>query len=284
MVAGPSQRRQYMASAMALLVAAAVLAVPALVASTRPASALSELKKEEVPPPAAEGAAQPPQATPPPVTAPTVEVPLPDPMKPVIPDGDDEPDTGPQDEPSQDAAPAEDGDVTPDEEGGIARPSIDPNAPLPQVEYDIEKLPEPVKRMRNLLVEAAKSGDIEKLRALIGTGAHSTQLSLTEITDDPIAFLKSASGDPDGQEILAIMEEVLNAGYVHLNAGESEDIYVWPYFFGLPLDRLDARQRVEMFKIITAGDYEEMKTFGAYIFYRLGITPTGEWAFFVAGE
>ena len=37
-------------------------------------------------------------------------------------------------------------------------------------------------------------------------------------------------------------------------------MYVWPYFFAVPLDRLTPRQRVELFKIVTAGDYEDMKT------------------------
>jgi hypothetical protein len=27
-----------------------------------------------------------------------------------------------------------------------------------------------------------------------------------------------------------------------------------------------------------------MKQFGAYIFYRVGIAPDGQWAFFVAGD
>ena len=27
-----------------------------------------------------------------------------------------------------------------------------------------------------------------------------------------------------------------------------------------------------------------MKTYGTYIFYRVGITPEGRWAFFVAGD
>ena len=35
---------------------------------------------------------------------------------------------------------------------------------------------------------------------------------------------------------------------------------------------------------MTAGDYEDMKNYGAYIFYRVGITPAGKWAFFVAGD
>ena len=138
--------------------------------------------------------------------------------------------------------------------------------------------------MHDLIVEAAKSGDIEKLRPLLGMGDDMTQLSFGGIDGDPIAFLKGLSGDPEGQEILAIMEEVLNAGYVHLDAGTPNEIYVWPYFFGIPLDKLDSRQKVELFKIVTAGDYEDMKQFGTYIFYRVGITPEGRWAFFVAGE
>ena len=34
----------------------------------------------------------------------------------------------------------------------------------------------------------------------------------------------------------------------------------------------------------TGGDYEDMKNFGAYIFYRAGITPDGRWRFFVSGD
>ena len=119
---------------------------------------------------------------------------------------------------------------------------------------------------------------------MVGSGDSMTQLSLTDIDGDAIAFLKGLSGDTEGQEILAIMEEVLNAGFVHLDAGTPQELYVWPYFFALPLDKLDARQRVELFKIVTAGDYDDMKQFGAYIFYRVGITPEGKWAFFVAGD
>ncbi|TIR44957.1 MAG: hypothetical protein E5X28_15655, partial [Mesorhizobium sp.] len=138
--------------------------------------------------------------------------------------------------------------------------------------YDLDKLPEPVKRMHGLIIEACKSGDIEKLRPLIGSGESMTQLSLGDIEGDPVAFLKGLSGDGDGQEILAILEEVLSAGYVHVDTGTPQELYVWPYFFALPLDKLDPRQRVELFKLVTASDYDDMKQFGAYIFYRVGIT------------
>jgi hypothetical protein len=138
--------------------------------------------------------------------------------------------------------------------------------------------------MHELLVEAAKSGDIEKLRPFIGTGEDATMLSLGGLDGDPINFLKSQSGDPDGHEILAILLEVLESGFVHLDAGTENDVYVWPYFFAVPLDALTPQQRVELFTILTSGDLEEMKTYGAYVFFRVGISPEGRWRFFVAGD
>lgn len=233
------------------------------------ALALSEIKREEIPAP----------VTPPkpaaPEAAPENSVPMPDPIQKQPADGAEELPANQQGEPL-DAAP---GDAT-----GPAAPHLDNDGPLPEIVYDLSRLPEPVSRMRNLLVEAARTGDIEKLRPLIGTGADMPQLSFGDIEGDPIAFIKGLSGDGEGQEILAIMEEILNAGYVHLGEGTDEDLYVWPYFFGIPLDKLDPRQKVELFKIVTAGDFEDMKQYGAYVFYRLGITPEGRWAFFVAGD
>ncbi|MDR7031796.1 hypothetical protein [Mesorhizobium sp. BE184] len=243
---------------------------PLLVLYAQPAHALSEIKREDL----AKPAEQPDAGE---DSGPDTGVPLPDPIQP-SPPADDKPTAPDQDEPEQ-VEPA-----TPPQSGGPSSPHVDPAAPLPEVVYDLSKLPEPVRRMHDLIVEAAKSGDIEKLRPLIGTGDSMTQLSLTDIDGDPIDFLKGLSGDTEGQEILAIMEEVMNAGYSHIDVGTDQELYVWPYFFALPLDKLDARQRVELFKIVTAGDYEDMKQFGAYIFYRVGITPEGRWKFFVAGD
>ena len=64
----------------------------------------------------------------------------------------------------------------------------------------------------------------------------------------------------------------------------SHELYVWPYFFAHPLDKLNPMQRVELFRIVTAGDYEDMRLFGGYNFYRAGISPEGQWIFFVAGD
>ncbi|MER9300322.1 hypothetical protein NKI38_28175 [Mesorhizobium sp. M0621] len=250
--------------ALCICFAACCAAIPLIVCFvSSPAYALSEIKREELPPtvtPSADDDMSPPGST----------VPMPNPV-------------GTPPPTSQPAPPAESEPDSP-ADGGVTRPRVDPDTPVPEVVYDLGKLPEPVRRMHDLIVEACKGGDIEKLRPLIGQGDSMTQISLTDIDGDAIAFLKGLSGDPDGQEILAILEEVLNAGYVHLDAGKPEELYVWPYFFALPLDKLDAKQRVELFKIVTAGDFDDMKQFGAYIFYRVGITPSGQWTFFVAGD
>jgi len=257
--ASPRGLRLFAAGLLILLPSALPIAVG-------PAHALSEIKREELPAPATTPA--------PDDEKPEQAVPVPDPVA-----------------PAQDAEPGEDGgqepaDTTEPEapDPGAAGSQDEDAGPVPDVLYDVEALPEPVQRMRSLILEATKTGDIEKLRPLIGLGDDQTQLSVTDLDSDPIEHLRSLAGDEGGQEILAILEEVLSAGYVHLDVGTPEELYVWPYFFAVPLDTLSAPQRVELFKIVTAGDYEEMKNFGAYIFYRVGITPEGRWAFFVAGE
>ena len=256
-----ARRRASIAAFAAVAVLAATLAV-------RPALALSEIPQETSPSTDPATSDQPVQKE----TLPPLDtVPIPDATTtPSTPDTPEDPD---------EAAPDEEG--TPD---GDARPDIDPNAPLPEVIYDLTKLPEPVKRLYDRLIEACKSGDVEKLRPFLGTGDGATQLSFGGVDGDPIAYLKELSGDKEGAEMLAILEEVLSAGYVHMDAGTPNEMYIWPYFFAIPLDRLTPAQKVELFKLVTAGDYDEMKPYGSYIFYRVGITPDGRWSFFVEGD
>ena len=155
---------------------------------------------------------------------------------------------------------------------------------LPEIQHDLSALPFPTRRMRELILEAIDKADIEELRRLIGVGNSATMLSLGGVDGDPIAFLKSESGDDEGHEILAILKEVLETGFVHLDKGTENEIFVWPYFFALPIDKLTPQQRVELFSLVTFGDYQDMKEFGGYIFYRVGISPSGRWQFFVAGD
>ncbi|MBA8838287.1 hypothetical protein FHW03_001587 [Ochrobactrum sp. RH2CCR150] len=156
--------------------------------------------------------------------------------------------------------------------------------PMPEVLRDFDKLPQPVRQMREKMLAAAQSGDIEQLRPLLGEADNSTQLSLEDHEEDVIEFLKSLAGDVEGREILAIIADLLGTGYVHMHAGTDDEVYVWPYFYAMPLDRLTPSQTVELFQIVTASDFEDMKKAGGYIFYSIGIAPDGSWRFFTAGE
>jgi len=170
-----------------------------------------------------------------------------------------------------------------DENGEPASEGIAPEGALPQVQYDLSLLPKPVARTREQIIAAAQSGEIERMRMVLEANEMPPTFSFGDELD-PIAFWKTVSGDPDGREILAIMIEILDSGYVHLDAGTAQEMYVWPYFYGLPLDGLTPSQEVELYKLITPHDRKGMEDFGAYIFYRLGIGPDGTWHFFVAGD
>ncbi len=156
--------------------------------------------------------------------------------------------------------------------------------PPPPVSYDLDALPAEVRKKRDALLVAAKSGDIEKLRPLLEVGDQATSLSISGIDGDPIAFLKESSGDSEGHELMAILAEVLEAGYVRMDPDTEDETYIWPYFWAWPVNKLTPPQRVELFRILTAGDLEDSSEFGGYIFYRTGIRPDGSWAFFVAGD
>ncbi|WP_040878479.1 hypothetical protein [Kaistia granuli] len=172
-----------------------------------------------------------------------------------------------------------------DAEQAAAPAKISPDEPLPVIEYDVSKLPDPVKRLREKLLEAAKTGDIQQLKPIIDANRAPPNLGADANQDkDPIAFLKSLSGDEDGREILAILSEVLDAGYVHVDVGTPQEAYIWPYFARYPINALTPPQMVELFRLLTSSDYDEMKSFGAYLFYRVGIAPDGTWTYFEAGD
>lgn len=161
------------------------------------------------------------------------------------------------------------------------RPSVD--APLPPILRQESDLPEPVQAKRRQLIDAAKSGDLEQLRALMQAESDPPRVALGD-PGDPIDYLKALSADADGREILAILLEVLESGAVHVSAGTDEELYVWPYFALYPPEALTPEQLVELFTLMSDADYEDMKSYGTYTYFRVGIAPDGRWLFFLAGS
>lgn len=190
-----------------------------------------------------------------------------------------------------DPGPRIDPDALDDDAAGDPEPAQTPAAAPgpPDVFYDLGHVPEAVRRVRAHIINAAEDGEPEAFRALFfdnGGAPHmgSDPDDAVGADVDPVARLVSLSGDGTGQEVLAILIEVLEAGFIHLDPGTPDEVFVWPYFYRMPIHDLSPRQKVELFKIVTAGDYEDMLAFGAYTFFRVGITPDGVWQFFLVGD
>jgi len=160
--------------------------------------------------------------------------------------------------------------------------ATEPSVPA-EIITDLSRLPVPVARMRERILEAARSGDLEKLLLVMQSNETLPVFSFGD-EKDPIAFWRANFPDSDGVEILATLIQILETGFVHVARGTPQDMYVWPYFAQTPLKDLSRGQKVELFRIVTGSDYKEMAAFGAYSFYRVGIAPDGVWHYFVAGE
>jgi hypothetical protein len=154
---------------------------------------------------------------------------------------------------------------------------------LPRILRAEADMPEPVRQMRARLMDVARSGDIEALRRLMKAQPEMPSVSFGD-PGDPVEYLKALSSDAEGREILAILLEVLESGFVNVEPGTPDELYVWPYFAQYPLDALTPSQLVELFTLLTAADYEDMRSYGGYTFFRVGIAPDGRWLFFLAGD
>jgi hypothetical protein len=154
-------------------------------------------------------------------------------------------------------------------------------AATPEIITDLSRLPPAVARTREQILAAARSGDLQKVAALMQ--ASGTVFVFTD-EKDPVAFWKANYPDSNGIEVLSILVTILEAGFVRVDEGTPQEIYAWPYFVRIPLKELTPSQKVELFRIVTGADFKDMLDFGVYAFYRLGIGPDGAWHFFVSGD
>jgi HAMP domain-containing protein len=162
---------------------------------------------------------------------------------------------------------------------GTAPTPIEATGAAPKVLYDLDALPDPVKRMLEEIIVAAESGDIENMRPVLESNELKPVVTTAQF-DDPLAFWKKASGDGTGRDVLAAMLNVLSSGFVRMGQGKDE-MYVWPYFAETDLAKLTASQEVELYRIVPPSLALPMKKGGKYSYYRLGISPGGVWHYFL---
>ena len=137
--------------------------------------------------------------------------------------------------------------------------------------------------MREMILNAARSGNIETLRPVLDSNELKPTVSFGG-AEDPIKYWKETSSDGQGREIMAILTEILEMDFVRMDAGTSNEMYVWPYLAELPLKTLTSDQQIDLYRLVTPQQAKTMKEFGGYIHYRLGIGRDGTWHYFVAGD
>ncbi len=59
---------------------------------------------------------------------------------------------------------------------------------------------------------------------------------------------------------------------------------MWPYFAEVPLTALEPPHMVDVYRILTSVDVEEIQRQGRYTFYRVGIAADGRVRYFSAGD
>jgi len=151
------------------------------------------------------------------------------------------------------------------------------------VSDDLGALPEAVRLKHEQLIEATKTGDIESLRAIIEAQGTPPNVSFG-LPDDPVAYLKEQSADPEGRQILALLRNLLEMPYAVLGASSDTPNYVWPYLALADIENLTPEQTVDAFRLITPEQLEDMHQFGGWFWWRVYIGKDGEWQAFVAGD
>lgn len=164
----------------------------------------------------------------------------------------------------------------------IKRPAA-AGEPAPEIITDLSRLPAPVAAMRERILAAARSGDLQQIVAVMQSKGAMPIFS-NSAARDPAAYWRENYPDSAGLEVLSILIGILETPFVHVERGTPQEMYLWPYFARTPLKDLTAAQKVALFRIVTGADYKDMLEAGSYNFYRAGIGPDGTWHFFIGSD
>ena len=149
----------------------------------------------------------------------------------------------------------------------------------PEIIYDFNRLPDPIRDTLQSIVVAAQSGNIDDMLPVLEENELPPMLSAAAVSD-PIDFWKKASADGKGQDILAAMLNVFSSGFLRKGEGK-EAMYIWPYFAEMDLTKLTPAQDVDFYRIVPPPQGIEMKKSGKYTYYRAGIGAEGVWHYFL---
>ncbi|HEX7073307.1 MAG TPA: hypothetical protein VF226_04640 [Hyphomicrobiaceae bacterium] len=147
-------------------------------------------------------------------------------------------------------------------------------------------LPRPVQEMREAILAAVHSGDIEELRVALEWNELPPHVA-DEPVEDPIAYWKKISGDGEGREILAALGEILECSPTALPIGddiENNLVYVWPGLAEADLSKLTPQQEVALYRLVSPAEAKAMREANRWQWWRLAIGADGTWHTFHKGK
>lgn len=164
----------------------------------------------------------------------------------------------------------------------FAQDDFDPYANV-TISDDLAALPEPVRAKRDALIAATRSGEIENLRPIIESQTLPVTVSYGG-PDDPVAYLRDQTDDPEGQPTLALLRNILEMPYAVFTAADGVTNYVWPYLAMVDLETLTPEQTVDAYRLVTPEEFDDLGVFGGWFWWRVYIDEDGQWTAFVAGD
>ena len=154
---------------------------------------------------------------------------------------------------------------------------------LIEPERDPGKLPAPVAAMRERILEAARTGEPEKLRIALERN-ETPPVLVRGGKGDLVALLKSKSADAEGREILARLVNLLEGPFARIHPGGRQEMYVWPAAAEMMWETMKPEEWLELYRVIPASVVKESLDRRKYIGDRLGLGPDGTWHYFLTGE
>lgn len=151
---------------------------------------------------------------------------------------------------------------------------------------DASALPRAVAAIRQKILQACATRDIEALRIpvdwnevrpLFERGAKRAP------GEDPVERLKALSFDGKGQEILAVLRNVLRQAFVIETRGKAQ-MYVWPAFALKPPADPSPEERQVMLTCVRFADLGRSDAAGRPPPMRVGIAPDGVWHYFWSAD
>jgi hypothetical protein len=160
-----------------------------------------------------------------------------------------------------------------------ARKTAPPAEAVSEPIFDVETLPAATRAMREKILAACATGDIEALRIPIDWNELRPMFQRGGAPGDPIETLTALSFDRKGRESLALARAVLAQPFVRITRGPVT-LYEWPAFARRPAPPADEDEARALWRCVRFADLARSNAEGRPHVTRLAIAADGVWHYF----